>query len=285
MIPAPRISATPASDTVGGSLPDELAEGHLGPDEHEQDGERGLEVVEALDEVGDEEEQRAQPEQGERVGRVDDERVGRDREDRGHRVDGEEHVDGAEGEQRRRAHRHAPRGQPPAEALDQGLLAAVLVAFLPQAPAGPDQERREREGDPAERMQRRRADEDEHAAQRERDQDPVGQQLRAALLGHAEGLEHDEEDEDVVERQRLLDEVARDEALGLALGAEEQQHAGEGQRERDPDDRPDRRVAHGHDAVAPAHDEQVDGQEDGEGGEQAAPSGDAGHAMRPPRVV
>src|SRR5919198_56566 len=69
-----------------------LAVGELCGDADQQDAERELQVREAGDGAGDEEEQRPQSEQRERVGGEDDERVGGDREDRGHAVDGEDHV-------------------------------------------------------------------------------------------------------------------------------------------------------------------------------------------------
>ena len=67
--------------------------------------EADLEVVELVDDAGQEEVHGAQAEDGEDVGGVDDERVGGDGEDRGDGVDGEDDVggfDGDEDEQQRR---------------------------------------------------------------------------------------------------------------------------------------------------------------------------------------
>ena len=49
--------------------------------------------------------------------------------------------------------------------------------------------------------------EDEHAAQRQRGDDAPEQQPRPALVGHAEVGEQQQEDEQVVERERALDQV------------------------------------------------------------------------------
>ena len=70
-------------------LAEQLARGHLEADRDQQQRERGLEVVEPLDELGDEEEQRPQAEQRERVRGEGDERVVRDGEDGRDGVDGE----------------------------------------------------------------------------------------------------------------------------------------------------------------------------------------------------
>ena len=56
------------SEISGPILPTSSAGDHLRPDEDQQHRECGLEVVQALDQVGDQEEQRPQAQQRERVG-------------------------------------------------------------------------------------------------------------------------------------------------------------------------------------------------------------------------
>ena len=51
------------------------------------------------------------------------------------------------------------------------------------------------------------AGDDEHAAHGQRGHDPPEQQPRAPLVGHPEVREQQQEDEQVVERERALDEV------------------------------------------------------------------------------
>jgi hypothetical protein len=276
-------------------LAEQLPGGHLAADRDQQHRERGLEVVEPRDELRDEEEQRPQAEQRERVGGEDDERLGRDREDRGNRVDGEDHVDDGDREQRRAAdgqralavlaHEQpaagglAPRDREAgAQLLDQLLLAVVVVAVPEHAPARVDQQRGEAERDPGEALERGGAGDDEHAAHDERAGDAVGQQLVALGLGDPEGAEDEQEDEDVVERERLLDEVAGRVVGGGRRLAHQRQHARERERDRHPHDRGERREAQAHLAAAPADEQQVDRQQHADGDDQGDPGGQgSGH--------
>ena len=76
--------------------------------------------------------------------------------------------------------------------------------------------------------------------------------------GHRE-LRHDQdEDEEVVDAQRLLGDEAREELPGGLAAAEEQQADAEERGEGDPDDRPDSGLLDG-DLVRLAADEEVDG--------------------------
>ena len=83
-----------------------LLDDHLHADEGEDDGEAGLQVAEAAVQVGEQEVQGAQAEDGEGVRREHDERLVADGEHRRHAVDGEDHVgeldEHEHGEQRRR---------------------------------------------------------------------------------------------------------------------------------------------------------------------------------------
>ena len=102
-------------------------------------------------------------------------------------------------------------------------------------PRRPQQERGEEEANPAERVEQRGAGHDEHEAQDERPDDAVGQQ--AVALGDAATPklgEDEQEDEDVVEREALLDEVAGEVRGGLAGVARREQDAEEGERDGDP---------------------------------------------------
>jgi len=60
------------------------------------------------------------------------------------------------------------------------------------------------------------------------------------LLRDPEIRKDQDDDEDVVDRERVLDQVARDELEGLLRTAPPVDEAGEAQRERDPDAAPDR---------------------------------------------
>ena len=93
-----------------GELEDELQ-----PDEREDHGEAGREVDEPVEQAGDQEEEGAQAEQGEGVGREHDVAVFGDAEDRGNRVEGEENVAGADGQQGEEQRRQRPSSIPVAD--------------------------------------------------------------------------------------------------------------------------------------------------------------------------
>jgi hypothetical protein len=126
-------------------------------------------------------------------------------------------------------------------------------------------------------VQDRGADHDEQRAHDERADDAVGEQLVPFGHRYAERGEHEQEHEDVVERQALLDEVAGQERARVLAAPERQQHAEERQRDPDPHDALYRGRAQGH--LASADDEQVDRQQDGDGGDQGDPGRRHGHEL------
>jgi hypothetical protein len=96
----------------------------------------------------------------------------------------------------------------------------------------------------------------------------------------SERREHEQEDEHVVERERLLDQIAGQISLGVRALAEEQQDGAERERDRHPQRAGDARRAQAHLAAAAADDEQVDGEQHDERADQGNP----GHGQRePPR--
>ena len=92
--------------------------------------------------------------------------------------------------------------------------------------------------DPVERLEQRRAGDDEDRAHDERAEDPPEQHAVLVGLRHREVREDHEEDEDVVDRQRLLDQVAGRGTPGLASGRTSVQTA---EVEREGECRPTRR--------------------------------------------
>ena len=94
-------------------------------------------------------------------------------------------------------------------------LVVVAVALAGQLDRRVDEERAEEVEDPGELVDRRRADRDEDAAQHERDDDADHQRRLLELLRHAELGHDDEEDEEVVDRERVLGQPAR-----VVLGGE-----------------------------------------------------------------
>jgi hypothetical protein len=102
----------------------------------------------------------------------------------------------------------------------------------------PDQQQAEDEEHEGEQRDQRRAERDEDPPHDQRQHDAEGQHLLLVLLGDGERRHDDHEDEQVVDREALLDEVAG-EVLGAEVGAV---HGGEPRAERhrhqDVEDRP-----------------------------------------------
>ena len=90
--------------------------------------------------------------------------------------------------------------------------------------AGEDQERAEDVEDPLVGLDERRAGHDHHEAHGQRPDDAPEQDPVLVLGGHREGAEDQGEDEDVVDREALLDEVAGEvlDALGRAEPEEDE---------------------------------------------------------------
>ena len=99
-----------------------LGDDHLHADEGEDDGQALLQVAEAAVEVGEQEVQRPQAEDGEGVRREHDELLVADGQHRRHAVDGEDHV----GELDEHEHGEQRRGQPPAVDLREQVRPVEL---------------------------------------------------------------------------------------------------------------------------------------------------------------
>ena len=123
--------------------------------------------------------------------------------------------------------------------------------------------------------QRRGADDDEEAAQDEREHDAVGQHPMPLGVRQREGREHEQEHEDVVERERLLDQVAGQERLRVARPPP---RAAARRRTRAPR-RPTprwRSPAVRRLIARAAHDDEVDDEQDGERADQEQGRGQRG---------
>jgi hypothetical protein len=213
----------------------EPLEQHLGADEDQDEREADPQVAEAVRRTGQQGVERAHAEQREGVGAEHDERVGRDAEDRRDRVHGEDHVGGRDGED---DHQQG-RGVALAVALDGEPAVLVVVGDRHQAPRQADARVRVRvegavvlavQGHPDARDEQDRAEDVEHEVQGvhelgargdedepqdERQDDADLQDLLAVGVRHGHGPEDQGEDEQVVQRQRALEQVAREE---LAAG-------------------------------------------------------------------
>ena len=163
-----------------------LGDDHLEADEGEDDRQPRLQVVELVAQVGEQEVERSQTEDGEGVRAEEDELLAAHREDGRDRVDGEDHVARLDHDE----HGEQRRGQPLAGLLDEHRLAVVLaggrhdpahdlehrvvlgvdllVVVPQQADRREDQEAAEHEEHPLELLEQRGAGEDEDEPEHQR---------------------------------------------------------------------------------------------------------------------
>ena len=113
-------------------------------------------------------------------------------------------------------------------------------------------------------VEERGADEDEDRAQHDRADNPPEQGAPLESRRDAEVREDEREDEEVVDRQRLLDQEAREVfACWLASLPEPKEH-GEGEPEQGPADAPRHGAAKRYPLPAPTEGEQIDEQHGGD---------------------
>src|ERR1700722_10644951 len=107
-----------------------VARDHFCADENYYGGEALVEEAETREDVGEGEIERAQAEDGEDVGRIDDEGVSRDGQDCGDGVHGEDDVHGFQGHQREKQRRSVPF----AVLADKEFLAVVVAHYWKESP-------------------------------------------------------------------------------------------------------------------------------------------------------
>jgi hypothetical protein len=278
----------------------------LHADQAEDRGQAVAEVDQPGQRPGQQEVERAQAEQGEGVGREDEVRVLGDPVHGRHGVDCEDQVGGEDGdhhdgERGQGSPAGLPHGQPgagvvvgdreePAQQADRAHvpdvdLLVVAGAGVPEhLDRGGDQDRAEDEERAGERVQRGGADGDEHAPQDKGADDPVEQHPLLQRRRHRERGQQQHEHEQVVDRQRLLDQVAGEELGAALLAVPRPDPAGEAERQRDVERRPQRRLAQGH-LVRAAGQQEVDGDQAEHGGQGDRPQRrrSYGHRTGPPR--
>ena len=230
-----------------------------------------------------------QAEQRKQVGREDQERVAGQAEDRRDGVDGEQHVghpdrDDQDEQRRGVAAPPHPGGQPGAVALGRDRHHA---AHDPQPPAAPrpgrilaaerhpgrgvDEEPPEDVLHPGELLQGGTANGDQRAAQHQGEQDPEQQHPAVIPAIHPGAADQQDEHEEVVERQAVFGQPAREELArrGPAAHGSDQRAERHGQRDRPR--RPQRRLAQPLRSAPPGADEKVGAQENGKGRDGRGP--------------
>ena len=115
------------------------------------------------------------------------------------------------------------------------------VALTGEVDRGEHEEAAEDVDRRVEGVERGGADDDEDRAQHDRAGDAPDEDAALGVGGHAEVREQDGEDEEVVERQALLDQEAGQVLAGSLAAGDRRQHAGEGHRQRGPGGGPQRR--------------------------------------------
>ena len=198
----------------------------LDADESEDQRKPGGEVDQPVEQALDQEEQRPQAEQCERVGGEDDVDLLSDPEHRRDRIEREQDVCAADRDDGHEQGRHHPaaveagheltadvlaadRQHPPGEANQQVVLDdRVDIAVPVELHCSDDKHKAEHQEHEREQLEQRRPEGDEDGAQKNSGNDPDCQHLVLVLLGNGERLHDDDEDEHVVDRKAPLDEVA-----------------------------------------------------------------------------
>jgi hypothetical protein len=164
----------------------------------------------------------------------------------------------------------APHEADAAQGVDLDRVSLVGARVLQDLDSGQEQHDAEDEERDVEPGDRRGADSDEAAAEDQRADDSVEQCPLLQRARYAARGEQDHEHEEVVDAQRLLDEVAG-QVLHAAVGAVLLPHPhGEQQRQRDVEGRPADRLL-GRDVVRPASYHEVERQQPDHGCDRDRP--------------
>jgi hypothetical protein len=279
----------------------------LDPDEPEDDGQAGRQIHQPLQQPADQEIEVPQPQQREQVGGEDQERVPGKAEDRRNGVDGEQHVGHADrddqDEQRGgMASSPHPGGQPgplasgrdrheAARDTQRGAVAGLhrRASAAERDPCGGvDEQRPEEVFHPGKLVQSRTAKPDEQAAQQEGEQNPEQQDAAVVLTCHPGTADQQDEHQQVVERQAVFGQPAREELARRCPAAGQSDHRTERHGQRDRRRRPQRRFTKPLRSTPAGADEKVSAQENGKGRDSRGP-GPGGnvenaHGIRAPAV-
>ena len=240
-----------------------------GKTEHEDEAD--LQVAQPLEPVLEHDVERAQAEDREHVRAVEHEPVLGHRECRRDRVDREHDVRDLDRDQRDEQRRDQPapadldeeamamehrrRREPAREPLERARLRDVPSWLSRELDRGDQQDRTEAVRHPVPARQRRGAGDDERRARDERTHDAPGED--AALLGprDRECTEHHDEQEQVVDAERLLEQVRREPLLAELAAELEGDERAESDRHRDPRNAPRERALARIDVIAAMRDQ------------------------------
>src|SRR5690606_37620056 len=158
------------------------------------------------------------------------------------------------------------------DAKDVAMFRVRLLAS-PQKhpPARKEQKAAENVDDPVAALDELHPHEDHHAAHDDRAEDAPEEDPVLIEPGHREGLEDQRDDEEVVHRQALLDQIAGEEVDSLLGPQRQKDEAVEDQRERDPEDRPQQRFARRDHVGLAVEDPEIEREEDHDQDEKTNP--------------
>src|SRR5258708_13998751 len=230
----------------------DVGQHHLHTDERQLQGQATFQVVELAHHVRKHEVQRAQAQNREDVGCIDNKWVCTDRENGGNRVQGENQIRGLDHQQHQQERRgqHLPRSphkkaitfkvgsdrNHPTHKLQHRIALWMhrLVFVEGHADARHDQESPEQVENPVEIFEQHSAKDNQDAAHDERTQNTPEQ--HPVLIGcrYTEVAEEQHKDEDVVNAEGLLDQIARHELQRQFRSTEEVDSSVEEQRQCNP---------------------------------------------------
>ncbi len=233
----------------------------LHADKGQHRGQAVGEIDQPVEQATEQEVQLTQTEQRKRGGHEDDVDIAGEPEQRGNRVEGEQQVGSADDDHHQQHWRHYPfailDGEQPVAVESVGGAQRTLgeadnrrVGAVPvgvrrpdEVPRGDQQSKTEQVEGRVEDRDERGTDEDEDAASHQREHDSEQQHLLLRNTGNRETRDDDQEDEKVVNRQRLVEQVAGEVLharadAGRDRDADPEQHCG-----ADVDRRPDSGVA------------------------------------------
>ena len=265
---------------MGVDAPRGVAEEHFDSDEGEDETEAEFEVVEFVEDTGEGEVEGAEAENGEDIGGVDDERVPGDGEDGGDGVDGEDEVgefDDEEGDEEWGGHEGAlmadeevavvvvfGNGDEAAEEADDESLLRVDIGFLfdDHFDACEYEKGAEDVDDPGKFGDEFGADSDHGGAHNEGTEDAPEEDFVLVAWRDGEVGEEQGDDEDVIDAEGFLDDVAGEEFEGFVIAHEVPNTEIEGEGEGDPDEGPRDGLFDGDDVAFAVKDAEVERQHD-----------------------
>lgn len=265
---------------VGIDAPRGVAEEHFDSDEGEDKAEAELEVVELVEDTSQGEVEGAEAEDGEDIGGVDDEGVPCDSEDGGDGVDGEDEVgefDDEKGDEEGCGHEGTlmankevavvvvpgDRDEATEEADNKGLL-RVDIGFLfgDHLDAREDEKGTEDVDDPGKFGDEFGTDSDHGGAHDEGTEDAPEEDFVLVARWDGEVGEEQGDDEDVIDAEGFLDDVAGEEFEGFVIAHEVPDAEIEGEGEGDPDEGPGDGLFDGDDVAFAIKDAKVERQHD-----------------------